>query len=532
MKKTIATLSKEKGLEKFSKIILTEGRSLIPHVHNLPIDTDRMDRLWRTYTRTGLYLSNGGVSEGLLSLKDIKSYGTPTGFNLYRSDRPESVGLKQDRLQQFLVEEGVLAKKSDSIFVEFSLGSHEGITRILRCIHSSQNSGMMYPCGGYSLIVRAAATSGLNPFKVFLIQTDSKGSEKIDLNDLYKQAKKHPKAKTLYLENKTMAGAVYTEKELDDIVKFCKTTQTFLILDSAHMHMEFEPKHAFPTPTPIFEKNNFTDFAVIITGSKTYGLERGRVGFVVLGNKTLATTFRSELTKQLGSLSDLSIEVADALISTPIKTRKAFIAKRAQAHLENLTLMISYLEGIKGLDLVFKPQSGIQLKVDMAKLRHKFFGNMRMVNAEIFSYALHSATDIVILHAFQLMDPKGTAIRLSFSCEEDIHKGMKLLQDFVHNTLTDKPTKNPFMPDVELAEQYVFPSKNDMKEVLENSYTKMPKNHTATLIANYRKNLDQNMPRAKFLKISDQAIENALNQAATAIQKGWKYYKAQNNLSK
>ena len=508
-------------------------------------------------------MSNGGVKKAFLSATDVRRSDGDVDraaiiqknldeYNLYRTDRPESTKLPQDKLKEFLTDEGLISSSSnlDKIFVEFSLGSHEAFTRLLRCIrHDEKNTGLLYPVGGYGLLVRAAATVEVGKYNVCLVQADREHGEKILLSSLEKEAARHTRAKTLYLESKTMCGAIYSREELNDIVKFCKENDMFFILDSAHANMEFDPSKKFPDLASICQEHDYNQYAQIFTGSKTYGLERGRVGFLILGDKDLAKKFYGEFSKTIGSMSDGPIELASALISSKPEERQKFRDERLQYHEHNMNLLIAYVEGIdspnvdgrmkeeirkeippeyqngiEGMKLIYRPDGGIQLKVDMSGLCEKYFGNIKMINSEIFSYALHAATDVVTLHSYQLMDELGNAMRLSFSVREDVHQGMKLMHDFVHEALRDSPSPNPYMPDVELAEDFIFPTKAEMDKVVADSRDdaaelKLEKDR---LQSEYRARAKSMLPEF-YQKFVDEALANDIvEKAAKTIRNKWR----------
>lgn len=554
----------DSGLKKVSEFILEKRRKMIPHIFSLEKeDAERTDDLWRE-NRYGIYLSNGGVGEAFLSGEDVRRSDEDTSrsavikqnldeYNLYRTDRPESTKLPQDKLKQFLVDEGLLPLPHDSdlskISVEFSLGSHEAFTRLLRCIrHDEKNTGLLYPVGGYGLLVRAAATVEVGKYDVHLVQVDRERGEKILLNSLEKEAARHPRAKTVYLESKTMCGAIYSRDELNDIVKFCKKKNMFLILDSAHANMEFDPSKKFPDLASICQEHDYDQYAQIFTGSKTYGLERGRVGFLILGDKDLAKKFYKESSKIMGSASDGPIELANALISSRPEERQRFRDERLQYHEYNLNLLIAYVEGIEspnvdprmkkelrkeippeyqngveGMKLIYRPEGGIQLKVDMSGLCHKYFGNIKMFNSEIFSYALHAATDVVTLHSYQLMDELGNAMRLSFSVREDVHKGMRLMHDFVHEALKDHPSPNPYMPGIELAEYFIFPTEAEKDKVAADSRASAErlKLEEERLHGEYRDRAKSMLPEFYQKFVDEKLANDIVEKAVKTIQEKW-----------
>lgn len=107
-----------------------------------------------------------------------------------------------------------------------------------------------------------------------------------------------------------------------------------------------------------------------------------------------------------------------------------------------------YTNGIDGVRVLYKPLAGMQMKVDVSNnLQNKYFSNIRMYNSEIFSHALNRTYDISTLHAFEILDPYGFSLRLAFMDRDHVHRGMRSIKSFV-NSLTNKPTKNEFFPEV------------------------------------------------------------------------------------
>lgn len=402
--------------------------------------------------------------------------------------------------------------------------------------------------------MRAAATVETGKYDVCLVQADRKRGEKILLSSLEKEVVRHPRARTLYLESKTMCGAIYSRDELSDIVKFCKEKGVFLILDSAHANMEFDPKNKFPDLVSICQEHGYDQYAEIFTGSKTYGLERGRVGFIILGDKGLAYRLNKEFFKMIGSMSDGPIELASALISSRPEERQKFRDERLQYHEYNMNLLIAYIEGIEspnvdarmkeeikkeippeyqngidGMKLIYRPDGGIQLKVDMSGLSQKYFGNIKMLNSEIFSYALHAATDVVTLHSYQLMDEVGNAMRLSFSIREDVHRGMRLMHDFTREALKNDPSPNPYMPGVELAEDFIFPTEAEKDKVAADSRIAAARLRSTEkrLHGEYRDRAKSMLPEF-YQKFVDDALANDIvEKAAKTIQEQWRKAKSQ-----
>jgi hypothetical protein len=542
--------TQEQRLEELSEMILQQGKNLIPHTYNLTKDIERTDGLWRYNTRKGIMLSSGGVENSLLSGIIVGERESLKSFNKYRNDLSTSANITSEDMKRFCAEEGLISETSnikDSLSATFCLGSHEGFTRLARCLYSEKNKEMIYSVGGYGLLARAVSTMNPTPYRVHLAEINRDNGEKILVEDLEKIILANPKAKTLYLEAKTMCGAVYDKDELEQIVKLCQQHDIFFIFDTAHANMEFEAKNKFPDITEICQQQEHKKFAMIFTGSKTYGLERARIGFVILGGKKygedLAQAMVREGSRTHGSYGDLPFEIARDLISFPLKERQKFLEENRQRHRFNLNLMIGYIEGvnsskidedlrqqvaqeipekyqsgIKDLKLVYRPEGGIQLKVNMASLQNKYLTNIRMLNSEIFSYALQKMGDVSTLNSYQVMDPEGFGMRLSFSIKDDVHQGMSAMHDFV-NSLTDQPTPNKFMPNVELAETLIFPSEEEIEQNIKASRDEKLEGNQLEKV--YKQNIKNKIQPFSYLELSDRDLKKSLNLAAEIIQEKW-----------
>lgn len=536
------------GLKQLSQMIEDEQGNFIPHPHNLAKDVLRPDILWRKYVRRGILLTNGGADVSLFSTREVTDkYGT-IDYSQYRSDRPQSTMIGSEEMKDFLCEEGLMAvENKDQLFAEFSLGSHEAFTRIARCIYEKdKNTGLLYPTGGYGLLIRSIALMKPTSYNVYLVDVDRRNGERILPQDLERAAKANPKAKTFYLESKNTCGAVYSQEELEEMVKICKKYDLFFILDAAHNNMEFDSQNKFPDAAKLCLKHGHKKFAVLTTGSKTYGLERGRVGFMVLGDEKLATELNRNLFQTVGALGDWQAEVAKMLVSTPLEKRQEFLETSRSKHRLNRSVMIGYVEGvnspnidedlreqvaaeippqyqegIEGLSLVYKPEAGIQLKVSMDGLRNKYFSNIRMFNSEILGYALSTTCGVATLNSYQIMDPEGSGMRLSFSIKEDVHRGMQKTHDFI-KALTNEPTPNPYLPDVALVEDMIFPTQEKMDKIVADSRLEVI--DPAASLRTYKRAIRAQLPKHVSRSATDELVSNSVYEAARGVQSLWRQH--------
>ena len=464
------------NLRELSAVISQEGSHMQADLLDLAADLSRrVARLWYGYFSKGIPLSTGGVENSLITMRDLRNNPNLKTFNIYRSDRG-SVFINPEDIKKFLVEENVISPSTNvhELAASFCLGSHEGVMRIARCIYQpGNNDGVFFSTSCYGLLATAFSTMQPLPYKVYLVDIHRDQGEKISLTHLKELARQHPSAKTLFLELKTMAGAIYTTEELKNIILFCKEQNLFLIADTTHINMSFNKKTVFPDVSSLSQQLDYHEFAIIYTTSKTYGLERARVGFI-LTSKSLKssspTRIEIDMYRVIGASFDLPFEIADKLLHYPLQERQQYLAYCAQKLRFNMNLMLAYIEsvesknidedlrelikngippayrsGIPGITLIYKPQAGMHMKIDISGLKNKYLSNIKMFNSEIFCYALNKMQGVVTLHSYCILDPKGFSLRLSYSIKEDIHRGMQAMNDFVA-ALSDCACENQFLP--------------------------------------------------------------------------------------
>lgn len=487
------------GLFSISKIILSERHKLLPNSTDLTGSLiRRVARIWYYYFSKGINLSEGGIDCSFITWTSLKKNPNLQSFSMYRRERRSSVQITDSMIKRFLAEEGALthATKMESLVTLFCYGAHEGIIRVARCIyHEKSNNGVFWGQGSYGLL--AAALYGTAPagYKIHLVEVDSRRGEKISLRSLEEFFQAYPKAKTFFLELKSVAGAVYTKEELREIILLCKKYSVFVLVDAAHHNTHFYKETEFADIVSVFQSVGYHEYAVVYTGSKTYGLERGRVGFIVLSQfiKSLSHEILSdELYQNIGDGFDSPYELANELINSPVKKRQQFVSQCQNTLRRNMNLMLAYIEGthssnvdrdllsevtsaipteyrqgIKGIRTIFKAQAGVQLKINMKGLNNLFFFNIPMFNSEIFCYTLHAVMGVVTLHSFCLLNFDANVMRLTFSFREDVHQGMRRIFDFV-GLLTDAPKMNRSMPEIP-----------DVKKFLEDALT-MESEHNKT----------------------------------------------------
>lgn len=469
----------------FSEIIKKEHQSLHPNLQNLTEDLyKRVARLWYQYFSKGIFLATGGVDDSFVTLEQVEQQ-----YNLLNEDIDQK-SIDEQKVKEFLLEEHFFSTASlfSSLKISFSMGSHEGIVRIARALfNETDNNTIFFPSCCYGLLVLALTTMKPYGYRVLFVDVDRKRGEKISLEHLQSLIKQYPFAKTLLLELKTICGAMYTEDELRQLITLCKKNQITLIADTTHINMSFSQRWGFPDISRICLENNFHTFFAVYTASKTYGLERARIGFIVASSKQsefIWSGIESASNLPLVGGFNLSCLVTKILMASPVPVRELFLRNAAQKHYYNMNLMLAYIEGIgsekidpelrasiareippkyqngiDGLYIVYIPESGIHMKVDTSGLHQRYLANIRMFNSEIFSYALNIFSRIVSLHSYCIMDPDGFGMRLSFSIKEDVQAGMQGIHNFVC-LLRSSPQKNPYLQDVKLADDLIFSKSN------------------------------------------------------------------------
>lgn len=534
-------ISREKwGLRRLSKLLESEKFHMLPRLFSPGnLNMERARRLWFAYFDKGILLANGGIENSLITEKEIIKSDNIKTFNMYRSDRPESTVLDVNDIKRFLCDEHIFLESDwSSVIPVFTLGSHEGYTRLLRSLYKfHSNEEVLYPISGYGFLAVSAETILPTGYRLRMINNIKEEGEKIDIAVLAQLAKKHPLAKTLFLELKTIAGAIYNEQEIIEIIKICKKYKIFLIADAAHINMDLSPAGKYPNVFSLCIENEFHEFAVLYTGSKTYGLERGRVGFAVFSKNVTRinpTFYAKSLYRELGSVNDMPFELAKILIQTEKTKREDYLNKNNAKHRLNMNILLAYIygiasewidndlhdmvclqipeayaHGIPGITAIYKPLCGIHLKIDISKLINKYYFNIQIFNSEIFCYLLNSIAGVVTLHGYQLMDPLGVHLRIGFSRVLDIHNGMQAIHNLTKQ-LTDHPVHNPFVSSEVIFNKTYFT--HSIEEKLEVSKKTVDGKNLHSI---YRHNIQS---RIAFYKPLQTELDEKMNLAASTIQ--------------
>ncbi|MCB1827743.1 MAG: aminotransferase class I/II-fold pyridoxal phosphate-dependent enzyme, partial [Coxiellaceae bacterium] len=534
---------KEWGLKQLSDIIINDTKQFIPKPYDFAGDVARFLRLWYTYFSTGIFLSTGGVNQSFVTLEDLKGNENTTSYNMYRSDRIQQYVIKSADIIKFLREENMISDSTNSkqLVGCFALGTHEGYSRLMRCIRRNQNRELLFPTGSYGPFAMLAANMKPVGYKVTLIRKRANSGEKIDIDHLETLTWQRKHAKTLYLDLRTVAGAVYSHQEVKKIIAICKAANIFIVLDMAHANMEFYDNARFPDVFSLLQQANHHQYAVLYSTSKTFGLERARLGFVVFSathKNDLVGTFQRDLYRVIGAGNDIPFEVARVLFESPITKRMEFHHALRDYHYYNMHLQIAYLEGIDSptidsrlrqqlrqdipfsyhqgistLNIVFIPENGLQMKVSMQALSQHYLANLRMFNAEMFTYALQKCHAVIVLPAVAFCDSDPFLMRISFSDRQSIHSGMQGITHFVRS-LNSTPSFNKYMPSIVNAESYIL-------DKPKKSYATTPIEDASSLYQNYIKNVKKQAPAC--LALSREDCEKSIHNAATIIQRFWRY---------
>ncbi len=454
--------------------------SLCPSAGMETHNMERVRKLFFSNFSGGVLLSTGGSTVSFITIHDLTTRNIAT-FNEYRSDRRSSTQLTQEAMKKFLQEEGPLRDVApNSIDVVFSFGSHEGLMRLARCIyHSSRNNGIFYCEGSYGFVVCGLATMKPVPYLCCAVPVDHNNGEKLCIQGLKDARKRNPTFGSLILEVKTIAGSIYTKDDLVPIIKFCKDNNIFIMFDIAHYGMDFVSLPAntisdvyrqnlctMPHVVHLCQQIGFHRFGVVYTASKVYGLERARVGLIILdASLSLGSKVANDVYRVIGSANDLPFEVASCLFATSIEARLQHKQRCGLEMYENLQILLAYIHGFphsvidplftklveeeipiecgfrQGIPLIgyrYIPEGGSHMKLMLNNLVGKYFYNIEIFNSEVFAYLLHTCYGVTVLHSFQVLDPCGTTLRISFGFRGDLHRGMRAIANLTRQ-LTDSP---------------------------------------------------------------------------------------------
>lgn len=392
-----------------------------------------------------------------------------------------------------------------------------------------------------------SALSDFNNYKLAFIDVNKNNGDRITKDFLLESIKSKPNAKILYLDGKTTAGAYYTKEELEAIVKILQRNNIFLIYDNAYANMEFKNTSKQQSIIDICKKYNYDKFVVLSTASKTYGLERARIGLITTPNQKIYKELEKNLyVNVVGSVGDISAVLFKQLIKLPLEERKAFLKKAQKRHELNRDTLICYIEsiestninpenrelirqsiprhfhdGIPNIKLSYVPNGGIHCKIDCSLCMGKYFGNIKIENVEMLYYLFNAIARVITIHSSQMADFYGNSMRLTFSSEQDVHAGMGKIHDFIE-LLSAHP--NPTLLNHKLGDLIKEQENNlsiNKNQSIKNSYILKDAEFDPRC---YFKNLTKDVLQVLKMNISEEQLEKSLNIGTSKIQKSWKKY--------
>lgn len=179
------------------------------------------------------------------------------------------------------------------------------------------------------------------------------------------------------------------------------------------------------------------------------------------------------------------------------------------------------------MELIAKPECGIQLKINTSGIQNKYYTNIRMYNSEIFCYTMNKICNVVTLHSYQIMDPSGFGMRLSFSILKDVHEGMQAIHDFVRS-FTNYPTLNRYMPNVKNIEELLYQSDQTIHKKISQSYNQSLPSVLSLKV--YQDNINNHLPG--YIRLSQVQVNHSIENAAKTIQLAWRKYTDAMNVQK
>lgn len=527
-------------LTSFLKQISTD---LIPHNHSNFLEVHRALKIWSLFSSKNIRLDEGGIEESISIDTPLPKYH---GYI-------EQAGPSQNDIKKFLLDERAIEENTniDFIYINFSLGSHNGFIQTLKTLyHPLFSNQLFFPEFAYGLFYMAAIRADYSP--IFLA-SDKKNGEKINFTTLLNNIKKHKDCKILYLDAKTTAGVFYTELELIEIIDVCKKHSIFLIYDISHLGLELHSSRRQLSITLICQQKNYFSYVILYTASKTYGLEKGRVGFCISDTRNKV---RCEIDRQVsfaqknsennflyfGLFPTQSLILANSLITLPHSYRKEFRKRICEKHSLNLAIMIAYIEGvnseniahnlrdtikeiipceyhigIKSISLITIPLGGFQLKIDLCTIIGKFFFHFQITSSETVYYLLSAFYNVVVLYGPQILDFSSTQLRLSFCSQEKILIGMSALFKFM-SLITDAPI---FIGENKEIFSFKIERQKNIIQVINKSRKDQELIDSIALLTIYKDNFLR-LVRFKFFFINDKKIEELLSILVMKIQTCWR----------
>ncbi len=225
-------------------------------------------------------------------------------------------------------------------------------------------------------------------------------------------------------------GTVYDKKEesiLIDVANICKESGVFVIDDLVYSGLEFDKTNpAIPMCTL---KENFDNTITIYSLSKSYGLASLRSGMII-ANEIISSLIRDRIFQNSDSLSILQSSAINAAFSNKEKIkkeRKKYFSYITNEYRERYLYVKSIIKGkqslskkeiilldkiigknkikkekdlfsgIKDIDIVFEPQSGFFILLDITRLIGKKYKGFQVVDEKSLLQFLYTSNNIKVL---------------------------------------------------------------------------------------------------------------------------------------
>ncbi|KXZ40651.1 aspartate aminotransferase [Alkalithermobacter thermoalcaliphilus JW-YL-7 = DSM 7308] len=254
------------------------------------------------------------------------------------------------------------------------------------------------------------------------IETNKENNFKVEPDDILKCIT--PKSKILLICNPSNpTGAVYSRKELEDIVDVCIKNNLYIISDEIYERICYENEYV--SIASISDKAK--EITITINGlSKSASMPGLRLGYSA-SSKELAKA----ISIVQGHLVSHPSTISQWAGYGALKHDKKVINKMVNTYKKRRDLVISMLSNIKDIDYIY-PQGAFYVFIDISKLKDKI--NFKQSLSIEFCEQLLDNTKVAAVPgiAFGIDD----YIRISYACSEnDIIEGIHRIDKFI-NSLT------------------------------------------------------------------------------------------------
>ncbi|MEJ8552976.1 pyridoxal phosphate-dependent aminotransferase [Tepidibacter sp. Z1-5] len=254
------------------------------------------------------------------------------------------------------------------------------------------------------------------------VDTDKKNNFKITVSDI----KKHitSKTKMLFISNPSNpTGAIYTKKELEDIVDICIKNNIYILSDEIYEKISYEDNFVSIASLSDEAKN----ITITINGfSKSAAMTGMRVGYSA-SNKTIAkgiSTVQGHLVSHPSTISQWCAYGA-------LKYCSSDIDDMVKIYKQKRDLAIDMLSKIDFIDYIY-PKGAFYMFIDISSLKSKL--DYKDSFSVEFCDKLLSNNNVAAVPgiAFGMDD----YIRISYACsEENLINGIKGIEKFIKSLI-------------------------------------------------------------------------------------------------